>query len=66
MFKDAFSKWNINDFHDKVIMVSGIALVEGNDRFIQEMKDSYRINENEFKEAKRLYEENQKSVTKKV
>lgn len=66
MFKDAFTNWNINDSQDRVIMVSGIALVEESDKFIQEMKDSYRISEDEFERAKSLYEENKKSVTKKA
>ncbi len=59
MFKDAFLKWNVNDFHDKVIMVSGIALVEGNDRFIKEMKEIGRLDKREFEEARKLYDENQ-------
>lgn len=60
MFKDAFINWNISEFHDKVIMVSGIALVEGSDKFIEEMKGNRKIDDREYNEAKKLYEENQK------
>lgn len=56
MFKDAFQKWQITDFNDKTIMVSGIALVEGSDSFIEEMKKQNRINQDEYDFAKELYE----------
>ncbi len=58
MFKDAFLNWNIGD-NDKIIMAAGISLVEGSDRFLEEMKENNRLNNKEFNEARKLYEENQ-------
>jgi hypothetical protein len=58
MFKDAFLNWNIGD-NDKIIMAAGISLVEGSDRFLEEMKENNRLNNKEFNDARKLYEENQ-------
>lgn len=55
MFKDAFINWEIDD-NDKINMVVGIALIEGTDRFIEEMKNNYRLNNEEFRNAKEQYE----------
>lgn len=60
MFKQAFVKWYIGDFHDKVIMAAGIALVEGNGEFIEKMKTEGKLKPDEYKEAKKMYEDNQK------
>ncbi|NBJ91380.1 hypothetical protein [Parablautia muri] len=59
MFKDAFLTWHINEFHDKTIMASGISLLEGNDNFIEKMKN-IKLDEREYAEAKQLYADNQK------
>lgn len=37
-------------------MVAGIALIEGTDRFIEEMKNNYRLDNKEFRDAKKQYE----------
>lgn len=55
-FKDAFVNWRIEDPDDKVNMVAGIALIEGTDRFIEEMKNNYRLDNKEFRNAKEQYE----------
>ncbi len=55
MFKEAFQKWQITDFNDRIIMASGIALVEGSDSFIEEMNKQNRINQDEYNAAKELY-----------
>lgn len=64
MFKTAFIEWEIRDKQDKVIMAAGIALVEGSDQFIKDMRDKRYITEKEFEEAQEMYQENVEKATK--
>lgn len=57
MFRNAFQMWPISDKCDKQNMLVGIALLERNDSFINEMYNKSIINEKEAKIAKTIFNE---------
>lgn len=59
MFKDAFKTWIFeDDAEDKINMAAGIALVEGSNEFLNDMKDKGMLNSEEYNKAVELVNEN--------